>query len=228
MPAPGYSPDLGAFSLAKLKEQLRTARLLPSQQILCEHLDERFACLEQNGIENLAQLQKALKNKAAVAAFAKTTGLPVEYLTVLRREVNGYQPKPVDLKEFPGVNLDVVRKLQEIGVANTEQLFPYVLTPASRAELVRRHQLEEQALLELTKLTDVARLKWVGPKFARLLLEAGYDTVEKIAASSGEDLYRALVRANETSRVYQGKFGLDDMKLWVTTVVQETPRVIQY
>jgi hypothetical protein len=228
MAAPGYYPDLAAFSLAKLKQRFRSTRLLPSQKILGESLDERFACLEQNGIENLAQLQKALKNKAAITAFAQTSGLPIEYLNILRREVNSYLPEPASLKEFPGVNLDAVRKLQEIGVTNTEQLFPHVLTPEKRGEFARQYQIEEAALLELTRLTDLARLKWVGPKFARLLLEAGYDTVEKIAHSDGEALYHDLVTANEASRVYQGKLGLEDIKLWVATAVQETPQVIQY
>jgi len=66
----GYYLDLSAFRLAKLKNHLETARLLPSQQILQQDIDARFSCLEHYGIENLAQLQKALKTKSAVQAFA--------------------------------------------------------------------------------------------------------------------------------------------------------------
>jgi hypothetical protein len=102
MTTSGYYLDLGKFSLKKLKGLLKSTRLLPSQQILQEKIDERFACLEGNGIENLEQLQKALKTKSAVQSFAEATGLPPDYLTILRREVNSYLPKPVDLKDFPG------------------------------------------------------------------------------------------------------------------------------
>jgi len=191
-------------------------------------MDERFACLEENGIENLEQLQRALKTKSAIQSFAEVTGLPLDYLTILRREVNSYQPKPIDLKDFPGVDPDVVRKLHQIGIENTEQLFPYMLTRQARSEFARQRQIEYEDMLELTKLTDVARIKWVGPKFARLLIESEYDTVEKIADSNYEELYLALIRVNEETGIYKGKFGIEDMKSWVNVVVQDVPRVIQY
>lgn len=228
MPTAGYSPDLSTFSLAKLKTHLRTARLLPGQRILGEHLDERFACLEQNGIANLAQLQTALKSGASVAAFARATGLPEAYLIVLRREVNSYQPRPVALKDFPGLAPEIIRRLAQAGISNTAQLFPYVRTPVERAAFARQHRLEGGTVLELARLADMARLKWVGPKFARLLLAAGYGSIEKIAAASGEELYRALMRANETGHVYEGKFGSEDLQAWIETVVRGTPAAIQY
>lgn len=224
----GYYVDLSAFSLKRLKRLLKSTRLLPSQQMLGEDVDERFACLEQHGIENLEQLQKALKSKSALQSFAKVTGLPARYLTLLRREVNSYQPKPIRLKDFPGVDPEVVQKLEQKGIKHTKQLFPHVLTPADRAELAEQHQIDGDDLLDLTKLTDIARLKWVGPKFARLLIESGYDTVAQVASSDHEELYHALVRANEKRGIYGGKFGIEDLERWVNIVVQDVPRVIQY
>lgn len=228
MPPPGYYLDLSTFSLAKLKGQLKAAHLLPGQQLLQKNIDERFACLEQNGIENLAQLQTALKTKSAVQSCARATSLPVDYLTILRREVNSYQPKPIDLKDLPGVNPAVVRQLQQLGLKNTAQLFPHVLTRQDRRELAKQTQIGEEDLLELARLTDVARLKWVGPKFARLLIESEYDTVEKVAQANYEELYLALVRVNEERSIYKGKFGADDLRRWINDVVQDVPRVIQY
>lgn len=224
----GYYLDLKAFSLVKLKDSLVHGRLLPSQQILLEKIDERFARLDELGFENLGQLQQALKTKSKVQSFAEDSALSVDYLTVLRREVNSYQPKPIKLSDFPGVNPDAVSKLNQLGMKNTKQLFPHVLTREDRRELAEKTQIDEADILELTKLTDVARTKWVGPKFARLLIESEYDTVEKVAGSDYEELYRALVRVNEKKELYQGKFGLDDMKAWVTMAVQDVPLVIRY
>jgi len=228
MQTSGYHLDLSAFSLEKLKYLFKNTRLLPSQQILQENIDERFACLEQNGVDNLQQLQKALKTKSDVQSFAKVTGLPIDYLTILRREVNSYQPKPINLKDFPCVNPEVVDKLEQIGIKNTKQLFVNVLTRKERSEFANQNQIEYEDILELTKLTDVARMKWVGPKFARLLVESEYDTVEKVANSNYEELYQALVRINEESGIYKGKFGIEDLKSWVDVVVQDVPQVIQY
>ena len=228
MPESGYYLDLSAFILEKFKNHLKNTRLLPSQQILQDDIDERFACLEKNGIENLQQLQKALKTKSDIQSFAQETGLPVDYLTILRREVNSYQPKPIKLIDFPGVNPEVIDKLDQIGIKNTKQLFPYVLTRKDRRVFAERNQIEYEDILEFTKLTDVARLKWVGPKLARLLIESEYDTVEKIANSDYEELYFALVQVNEEKGIYKGKFGKEDLKQWVNVVVQDVPQVIQY
>jgi len=228
MPESRYYLDLSAFNLKKLKNNLINTRLLPSQQILQDDIDERFACLERNGIENLQQLQKALKTKSAVQSFAQETGLPIDYLTILRREVNSYQPKPIKLLDFPGVNPEVIDKLDQIGIKNTKQLFLYVLTRKDRRVFAEGNQIEYEDILEFTKLTDVARLKWVGPKFARLLIESQYDTVEKIANSDYEELYFALVQVNEENGIYKGKFGKEDLKQWVNVVVQDVPQVIQY
>jgi hypothetical protein len=224
----GYSIDLSAFSLAKLLNIIKNTRLLPSQQILLENIDERFACLEDNGIENLQQLQGVLKTKARVLSFAEKTGLPVDYLSILRREVNSYQPKPINLKDFPGVDPQAVHKMEHIGIKNTKQLFPHVLNPEDRGELGEQVQIDDKEVLELTKLTDVARLKYVGPKFARLLVESNYDTAEKVVHANYEELYLDLQRVNEESGIYKGGFGLDDMKVWVNVVVQDVPLVIEY
>lgn len=228
MSASTYYLDLDIFSLGKLKQLFETTRLLPSQQILQEEIEARFALLAQNGIQNLEQLQKALKTKAKVAAFAQETGLPVDYLTVLRREVNSYQPKPVKLSDFPGVDPDVVRRLEEAGIKNTKQLFEHVQTSAEREQFAAEYQIDPDDLFELTKLTDVARLKWVGPKFARLLVDSEYDTVAKVAASDPAALYADLVRTNEERGIYKGKFGINDLESWVTVAVQDVPQVIQY
>jgi hypothetical protein len=228
MPEKGYAIDLSTFSLMKLKHNIENTRTLPSQKILEEDIDERFACLEQHGLENLQQLQTALKTKKEVQSFAQETGLPVDYLTILRREVNSYQPKPIQLKDFPRVNPEVIQKLDRIGIKQTRQLFPHVLTREDRRAFAEENQIADDDLLELTRLTDIARLKWVGPKFARLLIESPYDSVEKIANSDYETLYLALAEVNEEQEIYKGNIGEEDLKNWVNFVVQDVPQVIQY
>lgn len=103
-----------------------------------------------------------------------------------------------------------------------------MLSPDARIAFSKQHQIDLAALLELTKLTDLARLKWVGPKFAKLLLESGYDTVAKVATSNDEELYATMMRVNAEKNIYAGRLGLEDLKQWVKFAVQDVPRVIQY
>ena len=227
MAIPAYTPDLNTYSLDQLKVRLKTTRLLSSHRLLLEDIDERFACLAQHGMDNLAQLQKALKTKLNVQAFAEKTSLPLEYLTLLRREVNGILPKPIALKDFPGMNPKAVLRLDQLGIKTTAQLFPHVLTPQNRKSFSDLNQLALDDLLLLTKLTDLARLKWTGPVFARLLAASEFDTVEKILDANVEDLYRSLLRTNTATPIYKGSFNLADFAAWLDTV-RDVPRVIQY
>ncbi len=223
----GYYADLAAFSLERLKNLFKTTRLLPSQKILQENIDERFACLAQYGIQNLAQLQKSLNSKVDLQSFSAQTGLPIDYLTLLRREVNSNQPKPIDLKDFPGVHAEVAQPLAQRGIKNTAQLFPHVLTAANRLALAHETQIALDDILDLTRLTDVARAKWVGPKFARLLVAAGYGSLAKIASADSESLWQAIQQTNREGNHYQGSLSQDDLKGWLLTV-QNVPQLIEY
>lgn len=228
MQAARYHPDLKAFSLEKLEEKLKNGRLLPSQKILGEQVDEHMACLRRHGIENLQQLQEALKSKPDIQSFSNATGLPVVYLTILRREVNSYQPKPIALKDFPDVDLSIVQKLASLGIRNTAQLFSQVLNPDDRLAFSKQHQVDHQVLMELTHLTDLARLKWVGPKFARLLIESGFDTVEKVATSDARELYATVMRVKDEKEIYAGSLSLEDIQEWIKFAIQDVPWVIRY
>jgi hypothetical protein len=160
--------------------------------------------------------------------LAEETALPVDYVTILRREVNSYQPEPIKLSDFPGVKPDIVQKLHQIGIQNTKQLFPHILTRKDRRGFSKQHLIYYDDILELTRLADIARLKWVGPKFAKLLIESEYDTVEKVAKSDYAELYHAITLVNEEKDIYKGMIGINDMKLWVNVYVQDVPLVIQY
>lgn len=58
-----------------------------------------------------------------------------------------------------------------------------------RYELANSLDISDDEILVLAKLTDLSRIKWVGATFARILLEVGYDSVQKVSNSNPEDLY---------------------------------------
>ena len=228
MQTDNFSTNLENFSIDKLKLQLQKIDLLPSQQMLREDLEGRMALLKDLGYVNLKQLQNALKSKKDAIAFAEKTGLPEDYMINLRRWVNGYTIKPKKLADFPDVPDTVISALAEIGIKDTLELFPLVLNADKRKALAERVGADEAVILDLTKLADVSRLKWVGPKFARLMVESDYDTVEKVQTSDGEALYHHLEALNAERKIYKGGFGLADIKSWVKFIVNDVPRAIEY
>jgi predicted flap endonuclease-1-like 5' DNA nuclease len=176
---------------------LETKDILPGRRILLEKIDERFAMLASMGIENLADLRSALKSKAKREAFSQESGLSLDYLVILRREVNGYVSRPFNLEKIPGVDPEYVERLAAVGVKHTKQLFKRAMSLADRAALAEQAGVPDDALLELVKLSDLARIVGVGPVTARLLYDVGVDTPEVFLSHSVDDLLEKLRAVEE-------------------------------
>lgn len=51
--------------------------------------------------------------------------------------------------------------------------------------------------------------------FAYVLLEAGYDSAEKVADADYQELYEKVKKLNEEREIFKGHIGVHDMKLCV-------------
>ncbi len=210
-----YYIDLQSISLDEYKEILKSADLIPSRMVLKENIDAIFDAINTQKIENVEELRAALKTKNRLQDFSKQSGIPEDYLGTLLREVNGYRYRPNKIKDFPGISENTILKLKNLGTKNTLQLFDKILTPQSRNELSTQTGISEPEMLKLAKLTDLSRIRWVNHTFAYVLLEAGYDTAEKVADADYKALYETVKKLNEEREIYKGHIGVHDMKLCV-------------
>jgi len=222
-----YHIDLEKYHLDTLKNELKESELIPSRRILKDDIEARFKVLEGNNIHNLQELVNVLKTPKKTREFAQKSGLPEDYLLILRREVNSYNPNPVNLDKFPGVEQDTVSKLKSSGIKNTAHLFKRVKTPEDRESLASELEIAPEEILELTKLTDLVRIKWIGPVFARIFLDSGTDTAEKVSKADAELLYETLVEINNEKSYTRGKFIANDVQLCIK-VSSMVPKVIEY
>ena len=211
----GYYVDLNSISLADLKQRIATSYLIPSQRILLDELDARFAALQAFGIHTVAQLQQALKTKAKVEQVAEALSLPVDYLTVLRRLVNSLHPDPRDVADFTCVPEETRRALGEIGIKTTVDLYARVTSPEEQQKLKAELHLTDDMVRLLAHLVDVCRLRYVSPAFAQVLVNSSYDSVAKIAAADPERLYAEVLALNRDQAYFKGSVGLNDMKFLV-------------
>jgi len=220
-----YHLDLKTFSLQKFKRSLESG-VLPSRKILQEKLDERFAVLESLGINHLQALIDALKTKKRLADLAQQSGLPQEYLTILRREANSYLPKPVNLRDIPDTDPTHVEKLAAVGIKHSQHLFVRAKSKRARAELSQQTGVPEEALVELLKLSDLARINGAGPVFVRLFYAAGVETLEELARCSPEPLLERLRAVNAAKQYTRAMASLKDIQYCIQTA-QELPQVIE-
>ena len=99
---------------------------------------------------------------------------------------------PFTLKDFRGVNPAHIDRLATIGVRNGVQMLKAGRTREGRKELSERTEIPVDVILELVKLSDLARIPGVKGVRARLYYDAGVDTIEKIAEWEAEE-FRALM-----------------------------------
>lgn len=222
----GYYINLKDISIDQLKVILLHADLLPSRNVLKENIDARFNIINEHNISHVEELQKTLKSNKKLQEFVKLSGLEEDYLKILIREINSYHPKPNKFKDFPNIEVEVVSKLESEGVTNTFQLYDQVLNLERRIELSKRTGIEISEIVRLTKLADLSRIRWVNHTFAYVLLEAGYDTAEKVANADYEELYHTVISLNDERRIYKGNIGMHDMKLCVQAAKEVSIDVI--
>ena len=211
----GYYNDIEDLSISEYLEYLKSADLLPSRRVLKDDIEHRFERIETQNIHTVGDLVKVLKARNKLIAFSERSGVDEAYLKILIREINSNKPSPNNLKDFPGVDEEIVLKLENCGIKNTLQLFPRVLTQTDRKALAEKLEVEEDQVLQVTKLTDLSRIRWVNHTFAYILLEAGYDCTQKVADADPQVLYHGIARLNTELNIFKGKIGIHDMKLCI-------------
>jgi hypothetical protein len=104
--------------------------------------------------------------------------------------MNEKKRNPFKLRDFLGVDPEVVARLAACGIKNTDQMLAAGRTARRRAALASDTGLPAGTLLELTLLSDLARLPGVKGIRARLYYDAGVTSVEKMALWEPEALLR--------------------------------------
>ena len=101
--------------------------------------------------------------------------------------------KPFALNKFRGVDPAVVDKLASVGIRNVVQMRESGRTHSNRQALAERIGVPIEAILELVKLSDLARIQGLKAIRARLYYDAGVDTLEQLAGWEPEELWQMLV-----------------------------------
>lgn len=223
----GYYIDLEKITIKDYQNKLKFLYLPPSRMVLKDKLVERFGYFEYLGIKNVKELIQILKNKDKFTELSKVDCLSGDYLTILLREINSTFPKPNKLADFIWISKYTIDKLATIGIINTEKLYDKVLTKIDRQKLADSMGVAYTEILELTKLTDLSRIKWVGVAYAQMLYDLGLDTVEKVTKADSVDLHTRLNQRIKEHNIFKGGIGINDVKILVETA-NELPLEIEY
>lgn len=224
---PPYGLDLTSISLDDFQQTLETDALLPSRMMLREHITEHFAALRTADITHVQGVIDALSTKAKIAKFAQASGIPEDYLILLRRQARSLIPTPVPLADIPGVDQAAVKQLAAQGIRHTQHLFERTQTPSERDLLALATDIPSETLLDLVRMADIARAGWVGPVFLRLLFESGINSLSELAHADAETLYRETCAVNAARQYTKAGYSVKDIAACIA-VAQSLPNTIRY
>jgi hypothetical protein len=91
----------------------------------------------------------------------------------IRERTTAKQRRIFSLKEFRGVNPEHLARLETTGIVNVEQMLAAGATSAARQQLAAETGVPPDAILELVKLSDLARLDGLKGVRAALLRRGG-------------------------------------------------------
>jgi hypothetical protein len=175
-------------------------------------IDSAMSALGEHGITTLAGLRDALKTSKRLDSVAQSTGLDTKYLTLLRREIESYFPKPVALSAFDWLPAGDIARLESHGIDDTAMFFARAGDPQGRAALADYTGVGSGTLDSLARYSDLSRVQWVSPTTARWLVEATCESATDLAACDADELSDALVRVNQDDRFFKGRIGLRDIR----------------
>jgi hypothetical protein len=97
---------------------------------------------------------------------------------------------PFKLKDFRGVKAKHIEILQKFGIRDTKKMLEAGRTRKQRKELETKTGVPGDAILELVKLSDLARLPGVKGIRARLYHDSGLDSIDELAKTSPEEILK--------------------------------------
>jgi len=200
-----YSIDLNLFSLTDYAVLLKNQTLLPSRKILTENINVYFASLLESGIESVYAINKALSSPEKMSSLANKSGIPENYLKILKREIGSLIQKPVLLSEFPGIDSNLINELTKIGIKTSRDYY----------EKYTNQSGDSDVSCELLCLSDLVRINGVGAIAAKTFYEAGYTSIFDVAEASAEVMLEQISDVNNEKKYYNARLGVKDMQFCI-------------
>ena len=116
-------------------------------------------------------------------------------------------------------------KLKAAGVGTVEALLEAGATPQARQKLEEASGIGHGSILEWVNLADLMRIKGVGEEYSDLLEEAGVDTVKELRNRNPDNLYAALVKANEECGLCRRLPTRNQVASWIEQAKALPPKV---
>jgi predicted flap endonuclease-1-like 5' DNA nuclease len=131
------------------------------------------------------------------------------------------------IADIEGIGEVYAKTLADKGITTTEALLEKCASPNGRKKLAQETELSGKLILKWANRADLARVKGIGSEYADLLEAAGVDTVPDLARRNANNLYKALVAANEEKNLVRKVPAESQVTDWVSQA-KALPRALTY
>jgi hypothetical protein len=211
----GYEMDSKNISVLEYKEILKKQNLLAVRRILKDGIDGKFDELINYGIKSIAQLSEALSDMDSIEELSLKTGISIDYLALLKKEVSNIIPKPVLIADFPHIQPSTFKRLGEYCIQTSKDYFELSDGGKDINAVCSKTGIHEECAVELCSLCDLIRINGVGPVFSRVLFEAGYRYASEIAQSEAESIFEKVNEVNEIKKYTRVLLGIKEIQLCI-------------
>ncbi|MGD9369453.1 MAG: DUF4332 domain-containing protein [Desulfobacteraceae bacterium] len=139
-----------------------------------------------NEKSNLKHLRMYLRSLVTYYQYTNN----VEMLLKAKELVGSAELERYKLSDFHGIDKDCITTLKNNGFKTAKQLLDIGYTKKGRKKLSEATGLAQDFILELVKLSDLARIPGVKKIRARLYHDAGLDTLVKMAKCDTDKLIK--------------------------------------
>lgn len=119
------------------------------------------------------------------------------------------------------------RKWRAVNITKVIDMLVYGATRKGRTALAKRSGFDESQILTWANQVDLYRIVGVGKQYGDLLEQSGVDTVVELARRNAQNLYKAMVVANEQKKLVRRTPALSEVESWIEQA-KTLPRVMHY
>jgi predicted flap endonuclease-1-like 5' DNA nuclease len=129
--------------------------------------------------------------------------------------------------DIEGIGEVYAPKLQAVGIKTVADLLEKGKNPKGRRGLAETTGISEKLILKWVDMSDLFRVKGIGPEYSELLEKAGVDTVKELRHRVPEHLHAKLEEANTSTGkpLVRALPGLKAVQSWVEAAKQLAPVV---
>jgi len=129
----------------------------------------------------------------------------------------------VPVETIEGIGPVYAAKLKAVGIDYVSDLLQAGASRKGREDLVEKTAISSVLVLKWVNMADLMRISGIGEEYRELLEAAGVDTVKELRNRNPENLYQAMLEANQQRSMVRRVPHLSEVQSWVEQAKQLEP-----